>query len=64
MKLDLLYNMGSLRDFLNLIRSVNKELIRGVLLYTDTDELLASYIKENFQEFHKLSGDWCKIFIL
>ena len=51
-------------DFFYQMESVKKETVRGILLYTDADEILTKYIQEHFQEFHKLSGDWCQIFIL
>ncbi len=52
------------QHFFSLMKLVKKEKVRGILLYTDADDILARYIQENFQEFHKLSGDWCEIFIL
>lgn len=52
------------KDCLNELRLFNQEIIRGVLLYTDEDNNLKHYIEKHFQEFHKLSGDWCKIYIL
>jgi uncharacterized protein YjbI with pentapeptide repeats len=42
----------------------SQQTLKGVLLYTDEDNILQKYIKQYFQEFHKLSDDWCKIFIL
>ncbi|MGB7379014.1 MAG: CHAT domain-containing protein [Rivularia sp. (in: cyanobacteria)] len=58
------YPTLSLKDFFYKMESGNKETVRGILLYTDADEILTKYIQEHFQEFHKLSGDWCQIFIL
>lgn len=54
----------STKDFFGKLELASKEITRGVLLYTDEDNDLKIYIKYFFQEFHKLSGDWCKIFIL
>jgi Pentapeptide repeats (8 copies) len=42
----------------------SQQSFKGVLLYTDEDKILKKYIKQYFQEFNKLSGDWCEIFIL
>ncbi len=56
---------GSADFFKNLESSKSsKGIIRGVLLYTNEDGDLKNYIKNNSQEFHKLSGDWSKIFVL
>ena len=38
--------------------------IPGVLLYTDEDENLSLYIREHFDAFDKLTGDWCTIYLL
>lgn len=34
------------------------------MLYTDEDDKLAKYVREHFASLDKLSGDWCKIFVL
>ena len=38
--------------------------ILGVLLYTDEDIELAKYVREHFVSLDRLSGDWCKIYVL
>ncbi len=55
---------SSFRHFFSQMESVNKETVRGVLLYTDADDILKMYIQTHFQEFHRLSGDWCQVFVL
>lgn len=52
-----------LADFFYKLNS-DKGTLRGLLLYTKEDSSLEKYIKNHFLEFHKLSGNWCKIFIL
>lgn len=44
--------------------SSEKSFIPGVLLYTDEDEKLSLYIREHFDAFDKLTGDWCTIYLL
>jgi uncharacterized protein YjbI with pentapeptide repeats len=46
------------------VLSSEKSFIPGVLLYTDEDEKLSFYIRENFDAFDKLTGDWCTIYLL
>jgi len=41
-----------------------KNIVSGVLLYTDEDIELAKYVREHFVSIDKLSGDWSQIFIL
>lgn len=36
----------------------------ATLLYTDEDTLLAKYVRENFDELHKMSGENLKIFVV
>ncbi|BDA71544.1 hypothetical protein CAL7716_057100 [Calothrix sp. PCC 7716] len=50
--------------FIKLKRTSNQKIIQGILLYTNEDKILKEYIQEHFQEFHKLSGHWCQIFVL
>jgi hypothetical protein len=52
------------KHFSKVMNSPNHKKIRGVLLYTDEDNDLKEYIQTYYQNFHKLSGDWCKIYIL
>lgn len=42
----------------------NENLIPGIILYTEEDNKLSHYIKDNFESLDKLTGDWCTIFLL
>ncbi len=46
------------------IENNSSELLKGIFLYTDSDREIVNYIRDNFQEFYKLTGDWSKIYIL
>ncbi|MGB6301965.1 MAG: pentapeptide repeat-containing protein, partial [Rivularia sp. (in: cyanobacteria)] len=46
------------------LSSSEKTFIPGILLYTDEDEKLSLYIREHFDAFDKLTGDWCTIYLL
>jgi uncharacterized protein YjbI with pentapeptide repeats len=47
-----------------LLLSSKKGFIPGVLLYTEEDDKLSLYIREHFDAFDKLTGDWCTIYLL
>ncbi len=42
----------------------NELVLYATLLYTDEDTLLAKYVRENFDELHKMSGENLKIFVV
>ena len=46
------------------LSSSEKGFIPGILLYTDEDEKLSLYVREHFDAFDKLTGDWCTIYLL
>ncbi|MGB3513478.1 MAG: hypothetical protein WBA93_30555 [Microcoleaceae cyanobacterium] len=46
------------------IKNDSSKLLKGIFLYTDVDREIVNYIRDNFQEFDKLTGDWSKIYIL
>ncbi|MGD1703737.1 hypothetical protein [Dapis sp. BLCC M229] len=46
------------------IKNDSSELLNAIFLYTDSDREIVSYIRNNFDEFDKLTGDWNKIYIL
>lgn len=46
------------------IKNDSSELLKGIFLYTDVDREIVNYIRDNFQDFDKLTGDWSKIYIL
>ncbi len=46
------------------IKNNSSELLNGIFLYADSDREIVNYIRDNFDEFEKLTGDWNKIYIL
>ena len=42
----------------------NEFVLNAILLYTDEDMQLAKYVRENFDELHKMSGENLKIFVV
>ena len=46
------------------LSSSEKSFIPGILLYTDEDDRLSLYMREHFDAFDKLIGDWCTIYLL
>ncbi|NET24876.1 hypothetical protein [Okeania sp. SIO1I7] len=38
-------------------------LINGIFLYTDEDSKIVDYIKNNYEAFDKLTGEWCCIYV-
>jgi uncharacterized protein YjbI with pentapeptide repeats len=59
-KTDVSFN-ESIRKSLSLSK---KGFIPGILLYTDEDDNLSLYIRQHYDAFDKLTGDWCTIYLL
>ncbi|NER07126.1 MAG: hypothetical protein F6K17_33390, partial [Okeania sp. SIO3C4] len=48
-------------------RNLNNDsdsLVTGIFLYTDEDSEIVDYVKNNYEAFDKLTGDWCCIYVL
>jgi hypothetical protein len=73
------YSVASVKDFTNFQEMAlsngdpkekdeywyrNELVLNAILLYTDEDILLAKYIRENFDELHKMSGENLRIFVV
>ncbi|MGD1717421.1 hypothetical protein [Dapis sp. BLCC M172] len=46
------------------IKNDSHSLVKGIFLYTDGDSEIVDYMMSNFEDFDKLTGEWCYIYVL
>ncbi|NES93474.1 hypothetical protein, partial [Okeania sp. SIO2B9] len=46
------------------IKNDSHSIVKGIFLYTDGDSEIVDYMMNNFEDFDKLTGEWCYIYVL